>query len=52
VGMTERASALGGTLTAGPAQDGPGWQVLAQLSIEGPSPRLTRTDDHPSPTRR
>lgn len=52
VGMTERARALGGTLIAGPAQDGPGWQVLAQLSVDGPGPRWTEADDHPSPTRR
>jgi signal transduction histidine kinase len=34
VGMSERAAALGGTLSAGPVEDGPGWQVLARLPLE------------------
>lgn len=36
VGMTERAAALGGTLTAGPVPDGKGhgWQVAASLPLD------------------
>jgi signal transduction histidine kinase len=36
VGMSERAAALGGTLTAGPAPDGRGggWQVVASLPLD------------------
>ena len=35
-GMTERAEALGGALTAGPLPDGsgPGWQVVASLPLD------------------
>ncbi|MFI1099765.1 sensor histidine kinase [Streptomyces melanogenes] len=33
-GLTERVTALGGELTAGPAPEG-GWQVLALLPLEG-----------------
>jgi signal transduction histidine kinase len=32
-GMRERASAVGGELSAGPRLDGPGWQVAARLPI-------------------
>jgi signal transduction histidine kinase len=32
-GMRERATAVGGTLCAGPRHDGPGWQVDATLPI-------------------
>lgn len=35
VGMTERALALGGSLTAGPRDGGAGWQVLARLPLDG-----------------
>ncbi|MFE3649519.1 MULTISPECIES: hypothetical protein [unclassified Streptomyces] len=34
-GLTERAEALGGTLTAGPAPEG-GWEVTAVLPAAGP----------------
>lgn len=36
VGMSERAAALGGTLTAGPSPDGRdgGWQVVASLPLD------------------
>ncbi|AJC59078.1 histidine kinase [Streptomyces sp. 769] len=34
-GLTERAEALGGTLTAGPAPEG-GWEVVAVLPTTGP----------------
>ncbi|MER6047043.1 histidine kinase [Streptomyces sp. NPDC001793] len=34
-GLAERAEALGGTLTAGPAPEG-GWQVTAVLPVTGP----------------
>ncbi|GAA0394518.1 hypothetical protein GCM10009530_52490 [Microbispora corallina] len=36
-GMRERARALGGRLTAGPAEDG-GWRLAAALPIPGPVP--------------
>ena len=34
-GMTERAAALGGTLSAGPRADGPGFAVRAVLPTTG-----------------
>jgi signal transduction histidine kinase len=36
-GMRERASAVGGALSAGPRLDGPGWQVEARLPFAGPT---------------
>ena len=35
VGMRERATALGGSLSAGPAPGG-GWTVRAELPVEAP----------------
>jgi signal transduction histidine kinase len=32
-GMRERAAQVGGTLTAGPRIDGPGWQIHAALPV-------------------
>lgn len=37
-GLTERAEAMGGRLTAGPAPEG-GWEVTAVLPLEGGGPR-------------
>ncbi|GAA1059132.1 sensor histidine kinase [Agromyces bracchium] len=34
-GMAERAAVLGATCTAGPAADGPGWAVIAELPSRG-----------------
>ncbi|MFE0171633.1 sensor histidine kinase [Streptomyces sp. NPDC059002] len=44
VGMRERATALDGTLDAGPRKDGPGWRVRARLplgtaALRGPASR-------------
>ncbi|MEU6124599.1 histidine kinase [Streptomyces sp. NPDC047123] len=39
-GMRERATALGGTLTAGPRPDGPGWSVRARLPRTAGAPGL------------
>ena len=36
-GMRERASAMGGALSAGPRLDEPGWQIEARLPITGPT---------------
>jgi len=33
LGMAERLSAVGGTLTAGPRQPGPGWRVQASIPV-------------------
>ena len=43
-GMRERAAALGGTVVAGPREDGRGWRVRAVLpaAAEGAGPRLRR----------
>ncbi|MEV0322807.1 histidine kinase [Streptomyces sp. NPDC050658] len=41
-GMRERATALGGTLTAGPRTDGAGWAVRAQLPRFGPAATAAR----------
>ncbi|MEU6991865.1 histidine kinase [Streptomyces sp. NPDC046465] len=40
-GMRERATALGGTLTVGPRDDGPGWSVRARLPRAAGAPRPT-----------
>jgi two-component system sensor histidine kinase UhpB len=41
-GMRQRVSGLGGTLSAGPRQDAPGWEVLARLprAPSGAEPEL------------
>jgi signal transduction histidine kinase len=51
LGMTERATALGGTLTAGPRAAG-GFRVLAWLPVTplaGPDPQLTPSPAAPGP---
>ncbi|WIE76325.1 sensor histidine kinase [Curtobacterium sp. MCSS17_007] len=48
IGMRERASAVGGTLSAGPTSDG-GWRVTARLpntaSASGPTPRPAEIEE-------
>ncbi|WP_424214297.1 sensor histidine kinase [Streptomyces sp. BI20] len=51
IGMTERAEAMGGTLTAGPAPEG-GWQVTAHLPLDPPRREtpVSHPDTGPTPT--
>jgi signal transduction histidine kinase len=56
-GMRERASAVGGALSAGPRLDEPGWQIAARLPIGGttmierswrrPRTRAERSNEYP-----
>jgi signal transduction histidine kinase len=35
LGLRERVGAAGGTVDAGPRDDGPGWRVVARLPVQG-----------------
>ena len=47
LGMRERVEGAGGTLTAGPRPDGPGWEVRATLPVAARSPGSTSEADTP-----
>ncbi|WTR19235.1 histidine kinase [Streptomyces sp. NBC_00138] len=49
-GMRERARSVGGTLTAGPRPDAPGFAVTAELPLTAEAPRATEPPPTPPPT--